>query len=714
MKYCTGSFYAVAEKDFWLHVKKTKIGLNQCEFWIKESDCVRNKRDYWCWLYYEQPKDKSLREAYKTQLQNVSVVGEGPILQSIEQELVRGISGLTGNAPVITRNADESSSLIVAKNYGNVDQVEEEGYTIRSSQEDGKSQIVITGRSERGLLYGTFAFLRMLNTGHEISNLDVIDNPKNELRMINHWDNMDGSIERGYAGRSIYYDNYELVDDLERVKDYARLLASIGINSVVVNNVNVHQVETQLIGKKLDIVKTLADIFRPYGITVFLSINYASPIEFGDLDTADPRDPRVQGWWNNQVSEIYRQIPDFGGFLVKADSEHRPGPFTYGRTHADGANMLGRALAPFGGILIWRCFVYDCQQDWRDYETDRARAAFDHFKPLDGQFSDNVILQIKNGPMDFQVREPVSPLFGGLEETNQILELQITQEYTGQQRHLCYLVPQWKEILEFDTYAKGKDSTVKRILEGSIFPQVHSGFAGVVNVGNDPNWTGHTLAQANLYGYGRLAWNPSLSAEEITKEWVVATFGDQEKVLETVSKMLLNSWEVYENYTTPLGIGWMCNPNHHYGPNVDGYEYSRWGTYHRADHFGIGVDRTVKTGTGYAGQYHPENAAMYESMESCPEELLLFFHRVPYTYRLKSGKTLIQHIYDTHFEGVEQVEEMVTQWKSLEGEIDQETFSHVLSRLKEQLEHAKEWRDVINTYFYRISRIEDELHRTIY
>jgi alpha-glucuronidase len=460
-------------------------------------------------------------------------------------------------------------------------------------------------------------------------------------------------------------------------------------------------------------VKTLSSIFRGYGIRLFLSINFASPWEFG-LDTADPLDPQVQQWWKERAAAIYSQIPDLGGFLVKADSEHRPGPFTYGRTHAEGANMLGEALKPYGGVVIWRCFVYNCQQDWRDTQTDRARAAYDHFQPLDGQFMDNVILQIKNGPMDFQVREPVSPLFGGLERTNQILELQITQEYTGQQRHLCYLVPMWKEVLDFDTYARGEGSTVARIAAGAVFPMAFSGIAGVSNVGSDPNWTGHTLAQANLYGYGRLAWNPGLSTERITREWAVLTFGHDPEVVQTVSSLLLGSWEAFENYTVPLGIGWMCNPGHHYGPSPEGYEFSRWGTYHRADRTAIGVDRTVQGGTGFAGQYRAENARLYESLESCPEELLLFFHRIPYTHVLRSGKTLIQHIYDTHFRGVEQVEEMISRWEQLAGKVHPETFSHVRERLEIQLVDAKEWRDVINTYFYRLTHIPDARGRKIY
>jgi alpha-glucuronidase len=437
-------------------------------------------------------------------------------------------------------------------------------------------------------------------------------------------------------------------------------------------------------------------------------------MELGGLTTADPLDEGVRQWWKDKAAEIYQAIPDFGGFLIKADSEFRPGPFTYGRSHADGANMLAEALADHGGLVIWRCFVYNCLQDWRDRAVDRAKAAYGNFMPLDGRFRDNVLLQIKNGPMDFQVREPVSPLIGGLRKTNFTLELQITQEYTGQQKHLCYLVPMWKEVLDFDTFARGKGSTVKEIVSGRVFRNEPGGFAAVVNVGNDPNWTGFQLAQANLYGYGRLAWDPCLPAEQITDEWVRMTFSNDQAVTDTISGMLLESWRIYENYNAPLGIGWMVNPNHHFGPNVDGYEYAKWGTYHRADSKGIGVDRSVASGTGFAGQYHKEVAQAYEKIETCPEELLLFFHRVPYDYVLKSGETLIQHIYNTHFEGVEQVQSFIDRWLGLKGQVDGALFEHVLERLEGQLEHAKEWRDVINSYFYRKTGIEDRKGRKIY
>jgi len=674
-----------------------------------------------CWLRYEK------NDRYKEACFETIVVKElDPILYAALEELKFGITSMFGVEPdVVSRPVTKSFIWI-----GTIDdeelmktllcdkellRIRSDVYIIRSFIDKGMLRIYIAGKNSTNTLYGVFHFLRLLQMKEDIHHLSIVEHSNNSLRMINHWDNMDGSIERGYAGRSIFFHNGRFLNNSNRVKDYARLLSSVGINAISINNVNVHQTETKLITDEfLPELSEVASIFRAYGVKTFLSINYASPIEIGGLPTADPLDSKVKQWWSNITHRIYQFIPDFGGFIVKADSEFRPGPFTYGRSHADGANMLAEALEPFGGIVIWRCFVYNCQQDWRDRKTDRAKAAYDHFKPLDGQFHDNVILQIKNGPMDFQVREPVSPLFGAMPRTNQMMEIQITQEYTGQQKHLCYLVPQWKEVLEFDTFAKGKGSEVKKVINGSLFNYRYSGMAGVSNIGDEPNWTGHTLAQANLYGFGRLAWNPSLSADEITKEWIIQTFGDDPQVIQLISDMLLSSWRIYENYTSPLGIGWMVNPGHHYGPNVDGYEYSHWGTYHYADRYGIGVDRTTLSGTGYASQYFPENATIYESLEDCPDELLLFFHHVPYSHRLKSGKTVIQHIYDTHFEGVEQAKQLKKKWEQLEGRIDKKRYKDVLERLTIQIEHAKEWRDVINTYFYRKSGIKDQYGRKIY
>ncbi|ADU28830.1 alpha-glucuronidase family glycosyl hydrolase [Evansella cellulosilytica] len=675
-------------------------------------------RGYKMWLRYNQITNQEVLEEYQSCLQHLHFsVNTATILAAVD-ELQAGLSSMINHSLHVLKTKDQRATLLltieesIAKEENVQVEIEDEGYVIKSIK---NNRLIIFGKTDIGVLYGVFHLLRLMQTQCSLKHIYIVEQPKNSLRMLNEWDNMDGSIERGYAGVSIFFENNQFTKDWERVKDYARLLASVGINGIAFNNVNVHEQETKLITPEyLPTVAKVANIFRMYGIKTFLSINYASPISLGGMDTADPLNEEVRQWWKDKAKEIYRFIPDFGGVLVKADSEHRPGPFTYNRTHADGANMLAGAFAPFDGIVLWRCFVYDCMQDWRDRSTDRARAAYDHFKPIDGKFHKNVVLQIKNGPMDFQVREAVSPLFGAMPNTNQMLELQITQEYTGQQKHLCYLVPQWKEILDFDTYANGVNTPIKSIVDGSQYKYDHCGITAVSNVGNDDNWTGHTLAQANLYGYARLAWNPDLSAELITDEWAKLTFGVDEQVVQVVSNMLLQSWHIYEKYTSPLGVGWMVNPGHHYGPNVDGYEYSVWGTYHFADSKGIGVDRTVATGTGFTNQYFKENKELYETLNNCPDELLLFFHHVPYTHQLKSGDTVIQHIYNTHFEGVEEAIGLKKSWLSLEAKISPSIFNGVSERLQHQIEHAKEWRDVINTYFYRKSGIEDEKNRKIY
>ncbi|OXS76727.1 alpha-glucuronidase family glycosyl hydrolase [Domibacillus enclensis] len=670
---------------------------------------VQTSKSYKCWLQYDAVVNQQRKEEYSVIAKVISKQLDSPAADAAAAELKMAFESMLGIHAEVKHEKPEAGVLLsIAES---ADYLTDEGFEIKKEG----SRLLITGKTDKGLLYGAFHLLRGMQTGEPLAKIEGIQNPANPLRMINQWDNIDGSIERGYAGASIFYENNEFTKDLGRIQDYARLLASVGINGVSINNVNVHKIETDMITSVLlpDVAK-IADIFRQYGIRLFLSVNFASPIELGDLKTADPLEESVRQWWKNKAEEVYTYIPDFGGFVVKADSEHRPGPFTYGRNHADGSNMLAEALAPFGGLVIWRCFVYNCMQDWRDRKTDRARAAYDHFEPLDGQFLDNVILQIKNGPMDFQVREPVTPLFGAMPKTNQVIEFQVTQEYTGQQRHLCYLVPQWKEVLNFDTYAKGKGSAVKQVVDGSMYEYKHSGIAAVSNIGNDENWTGHTLAQANFYGYGRLTWNPELSSEDIAKEWISQTFGPDESMQQVISHMLHDSWPIYESYTAPLGVGWMVNPEHHYGPNVDGYEYSVWGTYHFADCNGIGVDRTIESGTGYTSQYFKENERYYNSIDTCPDNLLLFFHHVPYTHVLKSGETVIQHIYNTHFEGADEAANLVETWCSLKDRIDPQRFDAVLKRLEEQAEHSKQWRDRINTYFYRKSGIEDKQKRTIY
>lgn len=650
-----------------------------------------------CWLAYKP------LETYEETWLTLSVQCEGMIIDSAVREYELAMREMTGQEPEIVKDP-----VAAGINF----RLDADGITGRDGyriQEDGQI-IEIIGQSESGLLYGVFHFLRLVRTGR-LSELPVEHTPEMPLRIMNHWDNMDGSIERGYSGDSFFYKDYEILWD-ERIVQYTRMMASIGINAIVINNVNVHEKETYLITYKyLKQIKQYSDLFNQYGIRLYTSVNFAAPMEIGDCAHCDPLDPETAAWWERTTAHIYKVIPEFGGFLVKADSEGRPGPFTYGRTHADGANMLARALAPYGGTLIWRCFVYNCGQDWRDKRTDRARAAYDNFIKLDGLFDDNVILQIKNGPMDFQVREPVSPLFGGLKKTNMILEVQIAQEYTGQQIDLCYLIPMWREILDFDTYAEGEGSTVQKIVNGTVYRQNLCGMAAVINTGDDYNWTGNDLAAANTYGYGRLAMNPSLASEEIAREWTELTLGKE--VVPDVVNMLMKSWSTYEKYTSPLGIGWMVRPHYHYGPDIDGYEYDRWGTYHRADREGLGVDRTP-AGTGYTEQYNEPWRSIYADPQKCPEELLLFFHYIRYDTELKSGKTLIQHIYDTHFEGVEEVKNMLASWEALQGKLDKDVYGRVRERMESQLGNAREWRDRVNTYFYRKSGVKDAYERKIY
>lgn len=584
----------------------------------------------------------------------------------------------------------------------------EEGYKIEKTED----RYVISAQTPNGLLYGLFALHRILTVEEE--KFPVVSVPAQAFRMINHWDNMDGTIERGYAGESIYYQNGTFREDYALIRQYARLLASSGINAISINNVNVRKNAAFLItDMMLPQVKKIADIYTEYGIKVFLSLNFASPIKVGGLDTADPLDEKVCKFWEDITKNIYKVIPEFGGYVVKADSEGEPGPFTYNRTHADGANMLARALAPFGGTLIWRCFVYNCNQNYWDRDIDRAKAAYEIFSDLDGQFEDNVILQIKNGPIDFQIREPVSPLFGALRKTNQILEFQITQEYTGQQIDLCYLIPMYKEVLDFKTGFEN-DISVKELLPAFSPNKKLSGITAVGSVGMDQNWTGSKLAQINVYGYGRLCWDNDLSAEEIAVEWLRQTFSLSEKAEEKLLEVLLTSRATYEDYTVPLSVVFMCKPGIHYGVDIDGYEYDRWGTYHYADREGIGRERTVAKGTGYTRLYSDKWFKIYDNVETCPDELLLFMHHVPYTHKLQSGKTVIQHIYDTHFRGLEKVEEYIKIWHELKDELDETAYLNGCERFERQLKNAKNWKEQINTYFYRKSGIPDEQGRVIY
>lgn len=656
------------------------------------TEIMHGRRDF-CWLA-KQVQNKNIITYYLDDGKKTAVT------ETIEREM-----------PLLFKEIRRSGSpdASIAFLPGDETALGTEGYRIVETEHGYK----IESASPAGYLYGMYGLHRLLTTQNE-AGFPYESVPDQSIRMIDHWDNFDGSIERGYAGESIFYDHNTFRGDMELIRQYARLLASVGINAVLINNVNVHRPETFFVtGEALAEIRKISDVLAAYGIKTYLSVNFAAPITVGRLKSADPLEPEVASWWEETVKRIYEEIPDFAGFVVKADSEGEPGPFTYGRNHDDGANMLARAAGPYGGVIIWRCFVYDCSQDWWNREADRARAAYDIFEPLDGRFLDNVILQIKNGPIDFQIREPVSPLFGALKKTNQILEFQITQEYTGHQRDICYLVPMWKETMDFDT-KHGKGLTVKEAVRENSPVRGRSGIAGVGNVGMDANWTGSKLAQANLYGFGRLVWNHELSAEAIAEEWVRQSFCLTEEKCGKLAAVLTTSRDVYEAYTCPLGVGFMCKPAVHYGVDIDGYEYDRWGTYHYADRDGVGRDRTVKTGTSYTRQYSDARFSEYEDLSSCPDELLLFFHHVPYTHVLHSGKTVIQHIYDTHFEGVERVREYQAVWESLKDSLDEESYLNMKERLLWQLENAVSWRDQVNTYFYRKSGIPDEKGRKIY
>lgn len=635
--------------------------------------------------------------------------------------------------------ADPHTAAVVLRSGPTVRGVDDpEGYRIRGTA----TQVIIESTGNAGLLYGLYAYLRGLSTGayagvdagDDSDTFTVTSRPSQSVRMIDQWDQIDGSVERGYAGESIFFghlDSNDHVDfrsfpqrdttdpfrgDARRMEEYARFLASIGINAICLNNVNVRGDATRLIVRPfLGRVADIAHLFDEFGIRVFLSVNFASPRLLGGLDTSDPCDEAVCAWWRRTVDEIYRCIPMFGGFVVKADSEGEPGPMQYGRSHADGANMLGEALAPHGGVVFWRAFVYDSQQDWRDRTTDRAKAAYENFIGLDGRFADNVALQIKFGPMDFQTREPLNPLIGAMRHTNIIVEFEITAEYLGHQIDVNYVLPQWLDVTHADTMCGEADDRVCSVIRTRCADRRLTGFAAVSNVGMDENWTGNTLAQANLYGYGRMCWDDDLTAEAIADEWIAQTFPDLgERGSAAVREILLTSNGVYEGYTAPLGVGFMTTPAVHYGPAVDGYEYERWGTYHFADRDGVGVDRTRATGSGYAALYPPGQAAIYEDVSRTPDELLLFFHHVGYDHVLHDGTTVVQHIYDTHFAGPEAVRRYIELWDGLRGEIPDAAFDNVAHRLRLQLDNAKEWRDQVNTFFYRLSKVPDERGRVIY
>lgn len=669
------------------------------------------------WLRYSRLSQQEARN-FDDLPGRVIVLGDSLVLKTASQELTRGVSQMLGRSLTVSNSVGGNSIVLatltslrtIAPDLHPPQELILDGYWITQTKINGSECLVIAGSNDRGVLYGVFGLLSKIARGQSIAVISEVQQPYAPIRWVNQWDNLDGRIERGYGGPSIFFEHGKVRDNLTRAAEYARLLASIGINGCTINNVNAAPgvLEDSFLAQ----VRRIADVFRPWGVQLSLSVDVSSPKIIGGLDTFDPIDPRVAGWWQKRADEIYRQVPDFGGFVVKADSEGRSGPSVYGRTPADAANEIARALKPHGGVVFYRAFVYNHHLDWHDLKNDRAKAAYDNFHLLDGAFDDNVIIQIKNGPIDFQVREPVSPLFAGLRRTNEAIEFQITQEYTGQQKHLCFLVPMWKEILDFDMRVEGNPAPVKGLISGRVTHRSVGGFAGVANVGMDANWLGSPLAMANLYGFGRLAWNPNLAAETITDEWTRLTFGSDPLVVKTINRLQLGSWNVYESYTGPLGAGTLTNiVGNHYDPGPQSSEENGWGQWHRADHQGIGMDRTIATGTGYIGQYPPDVQKLYEPLAVCPDNLLLFFHHVPYNYVLHSGKTVVQHVYDSHYEGADRARDFIDQWKPLQGHVDDERYRDILARFQYQAAQAIVWRDTICNWIFHLSGIADERHR---
>lgn len=571
-----------------------------------------------------------------------------------------------------------------------------DGFVIKG---DKDIEVTIQSSGELGLLYGAYSLLRLQETNSLPKEIKISDSPKYDLRLLNHWDNLDGTIERGYAGYSLWkWDELPGIVS-PRYKEYARANASIGINGTVLNNVNASP--DILKDDYLQKIKVLADIFRPYGIKVYLSVNFSSPMILDGLPDSDPLNKDVQKWWNAKIKEIYKIIPDFGGFLVKANSEGQPGPQDYGRTHADGANMLADALNPYGGIVMWRAFVYAPDGD------DRAKQAYNEFMPLDGQFKDNVIVQVKNGPIDFQPREPFTSLFGAMQKTPLMVEFQITQEYLGFSNHLAYLAPMYKECLDSDTYSDGEGSSIAKITDGTLRPSKYTAIAGVANIGEDTNWTGHHFAQANWYCFGRLAWDHTLSSEQIAEEWLLQTFSYDAGFVEPVKKVMLESREAVVNYMMPLGLHHIFAEGHHYGPEPWLSDAGRedWTSvyYHKADSLGIGFNRTT-TGSNAVSQYFSPLRDEFNDPKTCPENMILFFHHLPWDYKMKSGNILWDELCYKYDLGVKQVRHFQKVWDSVQKYIDAERFGDVQSKLKIQTRDAVWWKDACLLYFQTFSK----------
>jgi alpha-glucuronidase len=655
---------------------------------------------YRLWLKYDRIADAAPRQQYQRAAQFIANPGTTPVLRAAAGELQRGLSGLLGQAvPVVAAAGSRTGGIVLrvdAKASASGQPLKPEGYHIFPE----KQNLVITGRTDAAVLYGAFALLRQIQTRKPLAGLNLTSNPRINFRMLNHWDNQNGTVERGYAGSSIWQ-WYEMPERLDpRYTDYARANASIGINGVVINNVNAsaRYLTAEYIGK----VAALAGVMRPYGIRVYMSVFWAAPKVIGGLPTADPLDPAVKQWWTAKSDEIYKAIPDFGGFLVKANSEGEPGPQDYNRNHADGANMLAQALGRHDGVVMWRAFVYKANSN-----GDRFKEAFEEFQPLDGKFDPKVLVQVKNGPIDFQAREPFHPLFGAMPKTPLVLEVQLTQEYLGFATHLVYLGPLIKECLEADTYAKGAGSTVAKVVDGTVDQHTLSAIAGVANIGSDRNWTGHPIGQANWYAFGRLAWDHTLSTKAIAEEWTNMTLTTQPAAERTIVDLMEKSRNIYVRYTTPLGLHHIMGESIHYGPQPWLAKAGRpdWTAiyYHKGDSLGLGFNRTA-TGSNALALYKPEVQKQWGNPQTCPLDYLLWFHHVGWKQPLSTGRTLWNELCTRYYTGADSVLWMQKQWAQVQPQVDPAIYTDVAARLQTQRKEALWWRDACVLYFQTLSR----------
>lgn len=672
---------------------------------------ARAEDGYELWLRYPLVSDARLLKQYRESSAALLVAGDSPTSRVVREELSRGLRGLLGAEVPLARDVSRDGVIVAATPKSSpivaglrldedLKRAGDEGLIVRSTRVAGRRAIVIAGNTDIGVLYGAFRFLRLLQTHQPIDALSIVEAPAVRHRVLNHWDNLDGTVERGYAGASLW-DWHTLPDyRAPRYRDYARANASIGLNGTVLTNVNANA--TMLTGEYLAKAAALADIFRPYGLRVYLTARFSAPIEIGGLKTADPLAPEVRAWWAKKVDEIYSHIPDFGGFLVKANSEGQPGPQDYARTHADGANMLADALAPHAGIVMWRAFVYS-----ESVKEDRAKQAYTEFQPLDGAFRPNVLIQVKNGPIDFQPREPAHPLFGAMPRTPLMLELQVTKEYLGFATHLVYLAPLFEEVLQADTHARGEGSLVRRVVDGTLHGYAVTGMAGVANTGSNRNWCGSVFACANWHAFGRLAWDPSLRSAALADEWLRMTFGNDPAFVEPVKAAMLSSRQAAVDYMTPLGLHHLMARGHHYGPGpwVSGGPRADWTSvyYHRADASGIGFDRTPG-GSNAVAQYAPAVREIYGRADRVPEDFLLWFHHLPWDHRMASGRTLWDELVERYCRGVQSVHTMQAAWRAQEGRIDAERHEETRTFLAVQEKEARWWRDASVLYFQTFSK----------